>query len=90
MPYIKQAYRQEYDLLVKSIVLHDYHNAGELNFLITKMLNEFIAQNGLSYSTLNELVGMLECAKLELYRRVAAPYEDQKKFDNGDVYEVTL
>ena len=31
---------------------------------------------------------MLECAKLELYRRVAAPYEDEKIDQNGDVYDV--
>jgi len=31
-------------------------------------------------------VGVLECAKMELYRRVAAPYEDKKKEENGDVY----
>ena len=33
------------------------------------------------------LIGVLECAKLELYRRVAAPYEDDKIDENGDVYQ---
>jgi hypothetical protein len=33
------------------------------------------------------MIGVLECAKLELYRRVAAPYEDAKCEDNGDVYD---
>ena len=28
---------------------------------------------------------MLECCKLEYYRKVAAPYEDQKEFENGAV-----
>ena len=28
----------------------------------------------------------LECAKLELYRRLAAPYEDEKRKETGDVY----
>jgi len=40
----------------------------------------------LKYSNLNELIGVLECAKLELYRRVAAPYEDEKALINGDVF----
>ena len=31
-------------------------------------------------------IGALEAAKLEFYRRVVAPYEDQKMLDNGDVY----
>jgi hypothetical protein len=33
-----------------------------------------------------DVVGALECAKLELYRRLAAPYEDQKIKLNGDAY----
>jgi len=33
-------------------------------------------------------VGVLECAKLELYRRIAAPYEDEKIVETGDVYTV--
>jgi hypothetical protein len=28
---------------------------------------------------------MLECCKLELYRKIAAPYEDIKIQENGDV-----
>jgi hypothetical protein len=36
----------------------------------------------------NEAIGVLECAKLELYRRVAAPYEDEKIAESGDVYTV--
>lgn len=31
--------------------------------------------------------GALECAKLELYIRIARPYEDAKIHDNGDVYQ---
>ena len=40
------------------------------------------------YSKINALIGVLECAKLELYRRVAAPYENDKIDENGDVYGV--
>jgi hypothetical protein len=42
----------------------------------------------LRYAHLNEAIGVLECAKLELYRRVAAPYEDEKITESGDVYSV--
>jgi len=37
---------------------------------------------------INEVIGVLECAKLELYRRVAAPYEERKRIENGEVYAV--
>lgn len=62
-------------------------NAGELNFIITKLVLDFIEnQGGLNYGNVNTAVGALECAKLELYRRLAAPYEDRKIATNGDVY----
>jgi hypothetical protein len=61
-------------------------NEGELNYVITHAIDAYIAHRGLKYETLNAIVGALECAKLELYRRVAAPYEDTKIDSNGDVY----
>lgn len=60
--------------------------AGELNYCLTRLVDDYLARNGLSYAALNEAVGALECAKLELYRRLAAPYEDRKRRDNGEVY----
>ena len=35
---------------------------------------------------LTDAAGAVECAKLEFYRRVVAPHEDEKMKDNGDVY----
>jgi hypothetical protein len=63
-------------------------SAGELNYVITTLINEYISYNGKNYNNLNEVVGVLECAKLELYRRIAAPYEDIKIEANGDVYTI--
>ncbi|MCX7429393.1 MAG: hypothetical protein NTW96_27685 [Planctomycetia bacterium] len=37
------------------------------------------------YSDLNEMIGALECCKLELYRRIASPYEDKKAAENGEI-----
>lgn len=83
MPYIKQEDRDA----ILSGVKTKLDSAGEVNYVFTVIIQEYINNHGLSYKTLNELVGVLECAKLELYRRVAAPYEEQKIKDNGDVYE---
>lgn len=77
MPYID---RDQRDYVVSA------QNEGELNYLITLLVTDYIERFGKNYATLNSVVGVLECAKLELYRRVAAPYEDQKCEDNGDVY----
>lgn len=61
---------------------------GILNYQITRIVNSYINREGTNYHTINEVIGVLECAKLELYRRIAAPYEDKKKEENGDVYTV--
>lgn len=42
--------------------------------------------NGGKYDSLNAVIGVLECAKQEFYRRAAVPYENQKITENGDVY----
>lgn len=61
--------------------------AGELNYAITRLVDEYLARAGrLRYGRINEVVGALECAKLELYRRIAVPYEDTKIAESGDVY----
>ena len=60
-------------------------NAGELNYVITNIISEYYQQEG-GYSSINDVLGALEGAKLEFYRRVAAPYEDTKIQENGDVY----
>jgi hypothetical protein len=63
-------------------------NAGELNYLISDIVHQYILAHGLRYTNLNEAIGALECAKLELYRMVAAPYEDKKRLANGPVSEL--
>ena len=81
MPYIKPQLRA--DLVSRD---HLPNDVGTLNFTLTHEIKQFIERRGLSYATINEVIGVLECAKLELYRRIAAPYETQKALENGDVY----
>jgi hypothetical protein len=86
MPYITQERREWLQNAPMEEIATQELTAGDLNYLITTLVDEWIADKGLSYSTINEAVGVLECAKLELYRRVAALYEHQKLEQNGDVY----
>ena len=60
--------------------------AGELNYLFTELVTNYCLEKKLSYQTINDVMGALEGAKLEFYRRVAVPYEDGKIAENGDVY----
>lgn len=58
---------------------------GDLNFLITSQLVDYLGDTP-RYANINEVIGVLECAKLEAYRRIAIPYEDIACATNGDVY----
>jgi len=79
MPYIKKEDRERARI--------NPMNPGELNYAITILINNYMEdRGGVSYTVINEVIGVLECAKLELYRRLAAPYEDKKIEENGDVY----
>jgi hypothetical protein len=80
MPYIPQNQRSALDNGKRP------ENCGQLNYVISSILNREISEKGLSYTTINTLIGVLECAKLELYRRIATHYEDTKIVENGDVY----
>lgn len=84
MPYISEARRQE----LHPFAVPDLDLPGELNYVLSVIVNNYIEDHGLSYGTINEVIGVLECAKLELYRRIAAPYEDKKREENGEVYTV--
>jgi predicted DNA-binding protein with PD1-like motif len=79
MPYIKEKDR-DYAVNMGA------ENPGDLNFLFTHEIKKYMNLKGVSYRTINDVIGALEGAKLEFYRRVAAPYEDQKIQENGDVY----
>ena len=84
MPYITKTARVALDLGSRKA-----KTPGELNYLITKLVREYIENHlvtTVTYTNLNEVIGVLECTKQELYRRVLAPYEEIKREENGDVY----
>src|SRR5579863_4811389 len=80
MPYIKNNIRDE-------LHYRTAKNAGELNFLITQLIKEYALKSELNYQAINDVLGALEGAKLEFYRRVASSYENKKIRENGDVYD---
>lgn len=82
MPYIEEDIRKEFQALADITPI----TAGELNYCITRLCDHFLG-GAVTYRSLNEVVGVLECAKQEFYRRVCVPYEDKKMSQNGDVYK---
>lgn len=85
MPYIESEARERLDAGAPP------ENAGELNYAVTRLIDDYLSRTGgVRYARINEVVGALECAKLELYRRIAVPYEDVKMAENGDVYSASM
>jgi hypothetical protein len=84
MPYIDAESRSELDstMGIDGIITFK-PTPGELNYIITKLL---LATEPKCYRDFNELVGVLECCKLEFYSRAVRKYEDEKIAQNGDIY----
>ena len=59
--------------------------AGDLNYAITVIAHTYLKKKGIRYANINEVMGALECCKLEVYRAIAAPYENDKIVANGPV-----
>ncbi len=91
MPYILETDREviEQDLIDVGL---DWtpDNAGELNFVVSTFIANYIRANGLKDANVNEMIGALECAKMELNRVIIGPYEDIKIRENGPVYQGIL
>jgi len=89
MPYIKQKDRDRFfsddHQKLDALVARKCFTVGDLNYIVTSICHRYIEERGLSYKVINDIIGVLECAKLEMYRRTAAPYEDEKIDVNGDV-----
>jgi len=91
MPYIKRDRRNEIDGILEPLLKlvkrrrNRRPTAGDINYIITKIIHERLASQDLKYAHINEMIGVLECAKLELYRMIGAPYEDNKIKANGSV-----
>ena len=89
MPYIDGPGRLKFQpFLDKLLADLDYYGItpGELNYLFTILSIQYVKRKGKSYTHMNDVIGALEGAKLEFYRRMVAPYEDEKIEENGDVY----
>jgi broad-specificity NMP kinase len=85
MPYIEKSIREPYDEIIASFIGKIF-NAGDLNYVLTKILQLYAKEHIIRYATLNEIIGVLECCKQEFYSRIIRPYEDTKIQENGDVF----
>lgn len=59
-------------------------SAGDINYLFTAIIDRQLTNA--NYARYNEIIGALECCKMELYRKKIAKYEDFKEKENGTVW----
>lgn len=92
MPYITQNLREELIPLIDELALkikeiHEKNPTqtrdGLLNYSVTEVLNQVFPNA--RYTDFNEIIGFLECCKLEYYRKKIGPYEEIKEKENGAV-----
>ena len=95
MPYINSEERPSVDValaILREAITHsakDQHKVcGVMNYAITNLLQVIpnVKNEGRwNYDSINSAIGVLDCTKLELYRRLAGPYEDRCIEKSGDV-----
>jgi len=95
MPYITKEKRHQLDGEIETLhhalvglELDDTSNnmEGNINYVLTRLLMMVYGDKETTcYSHINDALGLLESVKMEFYRKVAVPYENQKEFDNGPV-----
>ena len=86
MPYTTHVARRKLSEITKAIAteLGSQTTKGDLNFLLSTLVGEYVLAKGLSYDSINDVMGALVGCLLEFYRRVAVPYEKKKIEMNGD------
>jgi len=88
MPYIKPGVREPMEKHIRELT-YLIHGVGELNYVITRLCLGYFDGSEQNYRAYNAIIGALHCAAYEFYRRMAAPYEDRKRNENGEVYHVS-
>ena len=88
MPYIDKKDRVKLNSSMIDLIArnHSPSTSGELNYCLTLIVDAFVKHKGSNYEAYNSVIGVLECCKLEYYRRRVSTYEDTKIFSNGDVF----
>ncbi len=90
MPYLAKKDKEDFDSKYKDALSYlesmDIKKlSGHLNYMVFKTVKAWTRKNGKKYFVFAAVVGTMICCVLEIYRRLVAPYEDEKILENGDV-----
>ncbi|MDB4408494.1 hypothetical protein N9165_00305 [Akkermansiaceae bacterium] len=86
MPYIAQEDRDGFEEFRDLCADLEPKTAGEIQYMIAVIVAEFMKNSDYRYQNMNDVMGALNGANLEFYRRYVAPYEDECIAKNGDVF----
>lgn len=82
MPYIENS--------VRELLIEDQESPQcprELEFILTQICSDYLdLKGGVCHAGIIEIIGVLECVKQEFFRLIVSPYNEQSRFENGDVY----
>lgn len=80
MPYIGEDFREG--------ATEFPENAGELSYALSQVIVKYLllSKPKPRFADYNEVIGVLETLKLEIYRRLLIPYEEKMRAKNGDVF----
>lgn len=89
MPYIKQDKRDALERVIsvlngifhRDVGLSEKGFTGNLNYILYRIAKEHCHK----YADFAAFIGELEAAKLEIYRKLVAPYEEKKEEENGSI-----
>ena len=85
MPYIAQERRSRFKKAMGDLI-GQMDGPWDLNYVMSVLARKYVKfKSPVSYTLLNEVVGVFELAKLEFYRTVAVPFEKTKIIENGDI-----
>jgi hypothetical protein len=92
MPYVKNKDRKELNDKIHALTdsvndVSEDNIEGVLNYVITTLLTNSVRPDNKKwkYNIFNRAIGILECVKLEFYRRLISQYEAKCIDDNGDI-----
>ena len=89
MPYIPKSERATIGLKVfeqaATEAMRDIQSPGGLNYMLTTVALVYLKSEGLSYTTLNSILGALDAVSHELKEQILIVYEDIKRAENGDL-----
>ena len=89
MPYIDLERRKHIKIDIDMTVDGKPLTPGDLNYIFTKIITNYLRMKRhlgkVGYAEMSVIRGVLADVSEEFYRRVMAPYEDQKMAATGDV-----